>query len=130
MMKYEFDYVRIGNKFFPIIPFIVKSNEELVPVNALVDSGATISLFNADVGRALKLDIEKGENFYPVGISGKILTHIHEITIKIGDYEVKTKVAFTDELAVKINLLGRENIFENFSILFNDKLKKITLEKS
>ncbi len=127
-MKYEFDYVRIGNKFFPIVPFIVKNNEELVPVNALVDSGATISLFNADVGRALKIDIEKGEKFYPVGISGKILTYIHEVTIKIGDCEIKTKVAFTDELAVKINLLGRENIFENFSILFNDKLKKIVLE--
>jgi predicted aspartyl protease len=128
-MKYEFDYVKIGNNFFPIIPFIVKSNEEFVPVNALVDSGATISLFNADIGRALKIDIEKGEKFYPVGISGKILTYIHEVIIKIGDYEVKAKVAFTDELAVKINLLGRESIFENFAVLFNDKLKKIVLEK-
>lgn len=128
-MKYEFDYIKIGNKFFPIIPFIVKNNKEFVPVNALVDSGATISLFNADVGRALKIDIEKGEKFCPTGISGKILTYIHEVTLKIGEYEVKTKVAFTDELAVKINLLGRENIFENFSILFNDKLKKIILEK-
>lgn len=127
-MKYEFDYVKIGNKFFPIIPFIVKKNEELVPVNALVDSGATISLFNADVGRALKIDVEKGEKFYPVGISGKILTYVHGVTIKIGDCEIKTEVAFTDELAVKINLLGRENIFENFSVLFNDKLKKIVLE--
>jgi len=128
-MKYEFDYVKIGNKFFPIIPFLVKSDREIVPVNALVDSGATISLFNADVGRALKIDIEKGEKFYPTGISGKILTYIHEVILKIGDYEIKTKVAFTDELAVKINLLGRENIFENFSVLFNDKLKRIVLEK-
>lgn len=128
-MKYEFDYVRIGNKFFPIIPFLIKTERESVPVNALVDSGATISLFNADVGRALKIDIEKGKKFYPVGISGKILTYIHEVILKICDYEIKTKVAFTDELAVKINLLGRENIFENFSILFNDKLKKIVLEK-
>jgi len=128
-MKYEFDYVKIGNNFFPIIPFIVRSNEEFVPVNALVDSGATISLFNADIGRALKIDIEKGEKFYPTGISGKIPTYIHEVIIKIGDYEVKTKVAFTDELAVKINLLGRESIFENFAVLFNDKLKKIVLEK-
>jgi len=128
-MKYEFDYVRIGSKFFPMIPFIVKSKEEFVPINALVDSGATISLFNADVGRALKIDIEKGEKFYPVGINGKILTYVHEVIVKIGDYELKTKVAFTDELAVKINLLGRESIFENFSVLFNDKLKKISLEK-
>lgn len=128
-MKYEFDYVRIGNKFFPIIPFLVKADKEFVPVNALVDSGATISLFNADVGRALKLDIEKGEKFYPTGISGKILTYLHEVIIKIGDFEIKTKVAFTDELAVKINLLGREDIFESFSVLFNDKLKKIVLEK-
>jgi predicted aspartyl protease len=128
-MKYEFDYVKIGNKFFPIIPFIVKNKEEFVPLNALVDSGATISLFNADVGRALKIDIEKGEKFYPTGIGGKILTYIHEVNLKIGDHEIKTKVAFTDELAVRINLLGRENVFENFSVLFNDKLKKIVLEK-
>ncbi len=116
-------------KFFPIIPLFVIRADKLMPIYALIDSGAIVSLFNADVGRALGIEVEKGEPFRPTGISGSILSYIHEVVLKIEDMEIKAKVAFTDQLAVNVNLLGREGFFNEFSVLFNDREKAVTLEK-
>jgi len=128
-VKYAHDYVPIVGKFFPIIPLFVARADRVVPIYALIDSGAIVSLFNSGIGRALGIEIEKGEPFRPTGIGGQILTYMHEVVLKIGDVELKTKVAFTDQLALNINLLGREGFFDNFSVLFNDKERKVTIEK-
>lgn len=128
-MKYRYDYVPIMGKFFPIIPLFVTRADRFIPIYALIDSGAIVSLFNSGIGRALGIEIEKGEIFRPTGIGGQILSYMHEVILKIGDVEVKTKVAFTDQLALNVNLLGREGFFNAFSVLFNDKEKAVTLEK-
>ncbi len=128
-MKYKYDYIPIRGKFFPIIPLFAARGDKIIPVSALVDSGAIISLFNSGVAKALGIETEKGEMFKPTGIGGSIVSYIHEIILKVEDTEIKIKVAFTDNLAVPINLIGREGFFDAFSVLFNDKEKIITLEK-
>ena len=126
---YKYDYVPVKEKFFPIIPLFVVRADNFVPINALIDSGAIVSLFKAGVGRALGIEIESGEPFRPAGIGGHILSYLHEVVLKIEAVEIKTRVAFTDQLAVDVNLLGREGFFDAFSVLFNDREKIITLSK-
>ena len=41
----------------PIVPVIVKKDETFVIYDALVDSGADFSIFHAEVGEALELNI-------------------------------------------------------------------------
>lgn len=41
----KFSYVRFDSKYLPIVPLIVKAKME-AEINAFVDSGAGISVFN------------------------------------------------------------------------------------
>ncbi len=127
-MRYEFDYEKIGTKFYPMIPILLGRGNSWVPVSALLDSGATISILNGDVGRALDINIENGERIEPLGIGGKIIAFIHKIKLKINGSVIEAEVAFTDELSVPLNLLGRKGIFESFLVCFNDREKKVILE--
>ncbi len=128
-MKYKYPYVLLRGKYFPIIPLIVSKSNTSVPIVALIDSGAVISLFDASIGQALGLNIESGESYNPKGIGGSIRAYLHNVILKIGDVEIDVKVGFTDQLSVPINLLGRDGFFETFLILFNDKEKSVSLEK-
>ena len=119
-MLHEFGYEPIGEKLYPIIPLLVGFGNDWVPINALVDSGANLCIFNADVGRALGIEIEKGEKLILSGIAGKITSFVHKIKLNIEGEEMEVEAAFTDELAVSINLLGRKDLFERFSITFDD----------
>jgi len=128
-MLYNFEYAKVADRFFPIIPLLVGKGDEWVPIDALVDSGAVISLFTADVGRALGLKVEDGEPFKPTGISGNLTAYLHSIKLKVGEIDIQTRAAFTDQLALKINLLGREGLFEHFQVVFNEKRKQLTLNE-
>ena len=128
-MKYKHNYVFLKGKSFPIIPLLVGRDGKQIPIMALIDSGAITSLFDADIARALGIEIENGEPYKPKGIGGSITAYIHKVALKIDNEEIMIRVAFTDELLVPINLLGREGLFEAFSVLFNDMDKSVTLEK-
>ena len=127
-MRTEFIYERIGEKLYPIIPMLVGFEKNWIPVSALVDSGAAISIFNADVGRALCIDVESGRKMEISGISGKVFAFVHKVKLNVGEKEFEAEVAFTDELAVPINLFGRKDAFENFIISIDESENKLIFE--
>ncbi len=51
-----FPYVSYRGKFYPIVPVVVEGRERAV-VYALVDSGATISLFHISIVEDIGIDL-------------------------------------------------------------------------
>ena len=56
----KFDYKRYDtNTLRPVIPVKLKNSETSIGYEVLVDSGADLCIFDAEIGEALGLDIRK-----------------------------------------------------------------------
>lgn len=115
-----------GNTF-PIIPLALTFAGQKKEFYALIDSGATISVFRAEVADSLGLVIEKGQEIYLGGVGGRIKGYIHKIDIEIAGKKFRCPIVFSREYLVSFNLLGREAFFPKFTIIFEEKEKFIRL---
>lgn len=126
----EYPYSKIGGKFFPIIPVTIKHQDKTIKLEALVDAGATISIFKFEVMEILGIKSNECKRIPLKGIGGSITAYVHEVFLIVGSKSIKTEVAFSKELEMKINVIGRENVFENFLVCYNDKEKKVSLTET
>lgn len=109
--------------FFPIVEFYVdyKKTSKTAKILALIDSGATISIFKTQVAQQLDLKIENGDVTYLGGVGGRIKGYLHQLQLDIAGKLLKVPIVFSYEYTVSVNLLGRSGVFENFKILFDEK---------
>ncbi|MBI2039811.1 retroviral-like aspartic protease [Candidatus Microgenomates bacterium] len=125
VFPYESD--SLGNTF-PIIPLALAFTGKKKEFYALVDSGATISVFRAEVADSLGLVIEKGKEMYLGGVGGRIKGYLHEVEIEIAGINFLCPIVFSREYLVSFNLLGREAFFPRYRIIFEEKKKQLHLE--
>jgi len=130
LTRYEFGYVPFRGSTFPIIPLELRLSDggTWVASDALVDSGASVSLFDGQVGRTLGLTVHRGERIRPSGIGGTINAFLHRIRLKIGDEEFEAEAAFTESHSLPLNLLGRKSVFERFLVTFDERRRQTVLE--
>lgn len=88
---------------------------------AIADTGSSFCLFQADIGRAIGLDVESGEQ-YPISgvVAGASLTaYFHRICLSVEDtWTVEVVAGFVDNFNVGA-LLGRRGFFDTFSVRFD-----------
>jgi predicted aspartyl protease len=104
------------------------SDGRWVASEALVDSGASVSLFDGQIGRVMGLTIDRGQRIRPSGIGGTINAFLHRIRLKIGNEEFEAGVAFTASYRLPLNLLGRRAVFETFLVTFDERARRTILE--
>jgi len=117
-MKFSYQFFR--GYYFPIIPVTVVKDGKKINTSAVVDSGASISIFQGGFGRLINIDIESGEKRIFQGASAKLIGYIHNVKLTLTDKEFDCKIAFSDELSTSFNLLGRETVFDNFKVCFDE----------
>ena len=130
---YIYDYQNwrgLGDLLFPIITVRVMYRNRSLRMSALLDTGATYSVFDSDVARAL--DIDTGQlPLIPVaglgGIQGaRSLPHLR---MKFGPMQnaIECRAVFIDGLKFhsRPNLIGRLDVFEHLQIGFDEAAKKI-----
>lgn len=112
---------------FPIAPITLefKNKKDLL---ALVDSGATVSIFKAEVAEALGINIETGEEIWLGGVGGHIKGYLHKLKVEIAGKSFVCPIVFSREYTVSFNLLGREVVFKQFRIIFEEKKNLLKLE--
>lgn len=110
-----------SGEFYPIVDLFTDYKGRTTKIFALVDSGATICIFKPEVAKVLGLKIETGKPTYLGGVGGRIKGYIHQLEIDIAGKSLKAPVVFSYEYNVSLNLLGRDGIFKNFKILFDEK---------
>ena len=127
-MQLEFPYLRKGKQFFPVIDLKAQYKKKALTIKALVDSGASYSVFRVEIADYLGIKLEKGKALYLEGICGRILGYLHTIPIIIGNKRYRCKVVFSREFTVSFNILGRDNFFAPFLITFYEKNKKVLIK--
>jgi hypothetical protein len=95
---------------------------------AVIDSGASICQFQADIGKAIGLNVEKGEPQGVIGISGTSSMYRHDVTLYLPGGPVTARVGFSKELPVA-GLLGMTGFFEHFNITFDPTALRCELER-
>lgn len=116
-----------GNTF-PIISVALESGRIKKEFLALVDSGASTSIFRGEVADVLGIRIESGKVVYLNGVGGKIKGYLHKLMLEIAGKSFWCIVVFSRDYLVSFNLLGRENFFKKFIITFEEKYNRLVLK--
>lgn len=115
-----------SGQFFPIVPLTIYTSTGKRDFSALIDSGATVSIFKPDVAKKLGIKIENEKEIFLGGLGGRIKGYLHEVKIEVAGKIMTIPIVFSHEYMVSFNLLGRETFFENFLITFDEKNKNWT----
>lgn len=126
-MKKEFFYLEKEGQFFPIIEVTLKNARQELTVKALLDSGASFSVFRPEIASELGIILEHGKKIYLTGIGGRILGYLHKVSVQLGNKVFPCKIVFSPEFTVSFNLLGRDNFFLPFVISFLEKNRQIVI---
>ena len=70
-----FNYVKIRGRYYPMILIAIKA-KYVTKLYALVDSGATISLFHASIAEDAGIDLSDAKREYLAGVGGYVPTYI------------------------------------------------------
>src|SRR3989338_3062312 len=124
-----FPSLRKGQQYFPVVDLRLAGPTGALVVKALVDSGASYSVFRAEVLEYLGIPIERGERVYLEGIGGRILGYRHRVLAQVAANTFSLLVIFSQELTVSFNLLGRENFFRQFRVLFDERSRIVRLQR-
>ncbi len=122
---YEFPYARFHGKSYPLIPIKLKRGRYSVKTIALLDSGASISVFRPEIAKALHLP-HNGSQPVRLGTpSGAVDIGVSQIEVSVENTTFKAQIGFSREYAARFNILGRESFFPRFSICFNEMMRTV-----
>ena len=125
----EYPYKRIRDASLPLIPVRLRKADgiQLPPLLALVDSGASYSLFTAEIAELLKLELTAGTHVTLFGIKDGVDAYVHQVNCTIGWYSFNCRIAFSEELTTGFQILGRRDFFEKCTVLFDETDQKLYL---
>lgn len=121
--KYYFN----GHSYFPVVPLYFTTSKKRVRALALIDSGASISIFRTETATTLGISIESGVKTILGGVGGKIVGYVHKLPIEVAGKKFICPIVFSRDYLVSFNLLGREAFFEQFQITFDEKHRRLSL---
>lgn len=129
----KFNYKRYGPDVVrPVIEIKVKSNSNTLKYHVLVDSGADMSLFHAEVAEALGVDLSKGKKGVVTGVGGKSSEYfMHTLSIEVGGWNYDINVGFLPTIggrSAPYGIVGQKGFFENFVVKFDLLKEEIELK--
>jgi hypothetical protein len=117
---YQFPYVRFHGKFYPLIPIALSRGTRSVNTFALLDSGASISVFRPEIAEALDIPRTRRTGMRLGTASGGVDIGITRVRVEVGSTAFDARIGFSRAFAASFNILGRESFFHKFSICFNE----------
>lgn len=104
-----------GEVKIPVIKIFL-SGETEIGIDAILDSGAIISVFPSSICTLIGLNFEGGKKTSVRTATGeKIPIMIHIVGIKIGDFDFKARIGFVENEKIPY-ILGRLDIFDKLNI--------------
>ncbi len=128
----KFEYPKIEGFYQPIIPVTLRRHELMIGAQALVDSGAHRSIFDAQYAEHLGIDdVTSGIETQFSGITGdRLVGYQHDVTLEIGGNRFgPLSIAFSYDIPPGqwYDILGQEDFFTLFPIKFSRSKKQIHL---
>ena len=130
--RFTFPYLNdLSGRAAPIVYLQVWTGNRWVYLQAYVDSGASWSIFHADVAQLLGIKLAKSPRRYMALGNGSVIPiYLHRIRVRFAGQEFSVPAGFSDALHVGFNLLGRSGFFDRFVMSFNDRTKTLTVVPS
>jgi Aspartyl protease len=130
----KFPYTRLPNKIKrPIIRIAVEHKGKEIPYFGLIDSGADMNLFHAEIAELLGLDLKAGVKQFAGGIveGERREYYVHNITLKIGGWRNENvREGFMPSLSKNGHgLLGQYGFFDLYSVKFDLPKGEIELKE-
>lgn len=92
-----------------------------------VDSGATTSIMPSSDARALGLNAGRGKKMMVRGISGEpFIGYRHSVMLQFNDFRFRAPIIFVENFSIP-RILGREGVFSQFGIVFDEMVRRIAL---
>lgn len=129
----KFRYARYGTVLRPVVPIKLKFKNQEIGYHVLVDSGADMCLFSAEIGEAIGIDVKKGKQNIVVGVGGKqSIYYLHKVNIEIGGWEYEIEAGFMYNVVgnvMQYGLVGQKGFFDIFIIKFDLLKEEIELKE-
>ena len=127
MRSLVFPYIRLGTRFAPIIPVTLFGRNVALKTEAYVDSGAFYSIFRIEILQTLQLREDEGELKMLKAADGNFIpAHLFRLPVQIADVKIRAWVAFSDQLNIGFNILGRQTIFSaSNEVAFNERDRRV-----
>lgn len=126
MRRIVFPYARLGADVHPIVSLGIHLTDAWRTVYAYVDSGAAYTVLSATLAPA-GFDYRSGKLTQSRSATGHPLSlFIHDLEIQLGFDRFSAPVAFSPDLHVGFNLLGRKGIFDRYKVEFDDRRRLVS----
>jgi predicted aspartyl protease len=124
---YHYPYVKFHGRYYPLIPLTLSHGQYAVNTFALLDSGASMSVFRPEIARALRIPLKGKQNIQLGTANGGVTIAVTKVDIEIEETKFSTPIGFSSTYATSFNIIGREGFFHRFSIVFNELMKTVIL---
>ena len=123
----KFPYVEIGQQLFaPMVPVELWTGNRWLWVEAYVDSGASSSIFHAELAELIKPALKPGRRIKMGLGDGRIIpVDIYHVKVRFAGKEFLSPIGFSRKFWTRFNLMGRAGFFERFRMSFNERAKMI-----
>jgi hypothetical protein len=118
----HFRYLRYGpHTLRPVIPLVVQYGDKLARYEVLVDSGADINLFSAELGEFLGIDVASGDSGTLQGATGVPETYyLHPVRIIVSSQAYRVHAGFSQAVGKgRHGLVGQQGFFDLFKVTFD-----------
>ena len=121
----KFPYIEIGRGLFaPMVPVELWTGNRWLWVEAYVDSGASCSIFHAEVGELLKPALSPPHKItMALGDGRMVAVNIHKVRVRFAGQEFRVPIGFSKKFWTRFNLMGRAGFFDRFRISFSERTK-------
>jgi hypothetical protein len=110
----------------PFQNITLKSDNRIIELSLLVDSGADFSVVDFPIGKSLGFNKTSGEiSEFGEGVGSRVEYVMRELEMTIENHTFKAKVAWLLDENINEALLGRENVFDLFDIEFKQAEENI-----
>lgn len=126
---YLFPYKAAAGRPSPVVSAGLCVAGKWHAVEFYVDSGAFYTLMHATHAVDYGLEFKQGRRvFAQVGDGSLIPVFLHRLPMQIGGKRFEATVGFSEKLGIRFNLLGRQNVFQQFKICFHEQRKVVTFQ--
>ena len=129
MRAVAFPYQQRRDQWLPIIPVTLFGPAGPLQTEAYLDSGALMSIVDQALAEALGIPLLHARTQrFVVGDGRLIHGRVVTLPLQVGPFRFRAALAFSSELKVGFNLLGRRDFFERFDeVAFQEKRRQVVL---
>jgi len=127
--RVEFPYLKdASGHYAPIVYLQVRASNRWLYLQAYVDSGASWTIFHADVAQLLGIRLSRVKRRYMALSNGSVIPiHLCRVRVRFAGMEFTVPAGFSDALKIGFNVLGRAGFFDRFVMCFHDRARLLSV---